>query len=620
MKKLVAVLLLAAFMCMSFAACKTPEPPAPPVAPRASEDCYTVYSGELTTINYLVTATTAEFAIAANCVDGLVEYDHLGIVRPSLATDWSVSEDGLVWTFHIRKGVKWMTYDKKEYAEVTAHDWVTAHKYAFNPANASSTANIAYERIKNGQEYYDGVITDFNEVGVKALDDYTLQYTLVAPCPYFLSMLTYVCFLPANQQFLDEVGEKFGTDHKNMLYCGAYIMTEWEPQNTRILEKNENYWDANNVHIKRIVAKYNKEASTLAPELFLRGEISGASIPTAILNDWMNDPERKEMIRPGAPSFYSYFYAFNFDPHFPDEYEPENWKIVVNNVNFRKSIFYALDRVSAMLTAEPYDPESRIINTVTPPNFVAAGGKDFTQFGPLAEITARDSFQPDKALEYRDKAKEELAGKAKFPVKIMMPYNTSSSDWTQRCQVVEQQLENLLGTDYIDVIPVGFPATGFLNTTRRAGNYALQECNWGPDYADPETYTDPFYPGGTYNWPEFAMEYVDENGVCEYQKLVDAAKKEVTDIEKRYELFAIAEAHLINEAMIIPYATGGGGYVATKMEPFTYPYAPFGMSDLKYKGQIVMEKPMNMEQYAEAKAKWEKDRAEALAAEAAKGN
>ncbi len=617
-KKLIPIMLLAV---MLLAGCTPkPEVPEPPVSKlRESGDVYGVYSGEITTINYLVTSTTAEFSVAANTVDCLVEYDNLGIVRPALATEWSVSDDGLVWTFKIREGVKWFNHKGEEYAEVTAQDWVDALKYTFNPDNASHTANISYSVIKNGEAYYTGEIDDFEQVGVKALDTYTLEYTLEHPVPYFLSMLTYCPFMPANGDFLAEVGDEFGTDHTNVLYNGAYIFSDWKHQDERVYVKNENYWDADNVHIEKIVSKYNKEASTLAPEMFLRGEITGAGIPTASLDEWMNDPERAKMVRPGSTSFYSYFYAFNFDPNFPDEYEPDNWKLAVNNRNFRKAIFHGLDRMAAVMTMDPYEPERMLNNTITPKNFVASGGKDYTLIGDLEKLTTTESFDKDLALEYRDKAKEELEGECTFPIKVMMPYSTSGTAWSNEAQIVEQQLEALLGEDFIDIIPVGFPPSGFLNATRRAGNYALQNCNWGPDYADPETYTEPFYPDGTYNWPEKATDpaYLLDDGRTVYEKMVDDACAEVVDIENRMELFAAAEAYVIEEAWVIPFRVGGGGYLATKLEPFASPYAPFGVADLQYKGQIVMEKPMSTEEYNAAREQWEKDRAAALAKEAA---
>jgi len=572
----------------------------------------TAYSGEISTINYLTTATTSEFALAANLVDTLIDYDKYGVVQPCLATEWSVSEDKLVWTFKLRQGVKWYTYEGKEYAEVKAQDFVDSIKYILNPDNGSKTSNIVYGVIKNAEKYYNGEITDFSQVGVKAIDDYTLQYTLEKPIPYFLSMLTYVCFFPVNGQFLEEVGDKFGTDNVNFLYNGAYIMQTFEPQTKRVLVANENYWDKEHVYIKKLNYIYNKEAATLAPELFLRGDIDYADIPASVLDEWMKDPEKKDLIRPNRTNFYTYFYAFNFNPHFAAEFEPENWKIAVNNVNFRKSIFHALDRKAAMLTAEPYNPEYRLNNTITPKNFVDLNGTDYTLLNGLAEFSNTDSFNKDLALSYKEKAMSELQGKAKFPVKVLMPYNTGLTDWTNRAQVIEQQLENLLGTDYIDVVIEAYPPTGFLDATRRAGNYALMECNWGPDYADPETYTDPFVPDSNYNWPHMAEGYTEANGKTKYENMVNAAKSEYLDLEKRYTLFAEAEAFLIDQAFVIPYSVGGGGYSASRLNPFESPYSPFGVSGERFKGQKILDKPMNTEEFNEALKQWEKERAEAL--------
>lgn len=602
MRKRIAVAILGIFLLAAAAVGAAPK----------SEDYYSVYSGELTTLNYLVVAAENEHSVIANVIDGLVEYDKYGVIVPSLATDWKVSSDGLVWTFNLRKGVKWVDSKGKDYAEVVAQDWVDAAKYLFDKKNASLTANIAYNVIKNGKAFFDGKETDFSKVGVKALDTYTVQYTLEKPVPYFLSMLTYVCFLPVNGQFLADQGTRFGTDHRTILYNGAYVVESFEPQVGRTLVRNDKYWDKEHVYIRRLIYKYNKEATTLGPQLFLRGEISSVGIPSSLIDSWMKDPAKKAIVRPAETSSYTYFYAFNFNPNFEAQYEPDNWKIVVNNKNFRKTIFHALDRRAAMITAEPYAPERRLQNTITPRNFVNASGKDFVDTSDLAKYAKTDTFSKTLALDFKAKAMAELAGKAKFPVKIMMPYNAGATDWTNRAQVVEQQLENLLGRDFIDVIPVSFPATGFLGATRRKGNYALQECNWGPDYADPETYTDPFVTGSNYNWPEKADGYKQANGKTVYENMVDAAKAEVVNIAKRYELFAKAEAYFIGEAFVIPYAIGGGGFTASKLEPFSYPFAPFGMSYLKFKGQTVFQKPLSTEAYNALKATWEAEREEAL--------
>lgn len=580
----------------------------------APQEYRTVYSGEITTINYLVTASTNEFALAASFVDTLIDYDRYGVAQPCLATEWKVSDDGLIWTLKLREGVKWVTHEGKEYAELVAQDFVDAMKYILDSKNESQTANIAYSVIKNAEKFYDAEITDFEQVGIKAKDKYTLEYTLEKPTPYFLSMLTYVCFFPVNGKFISETGDKFGTDNTTILYNGAYIMEAFEPQTRRALVANETYWDKENIYIKKINQTYNKEATTLAPELLLRGEIDYADIPSSVIDEWMKDATKKEMVRPNRTGFYTYFYCLNFDPKFAKEFEPDNWKIVVNNLNFRKSLFHALDRKAAMLTAEPYDPEKRILNTITPKNFVDLDGIDYTQLGKLANFTNTDSFNSKLALEFKEKALAELKGKAKFPVKVLMPYNTGGTDWANRAQVIEQQLENLLGADYVDLIIDPKPPTGFLKEVRRAGNYAFLECNWGPDYADPETYTDPFTPDNNYNWPHLAEGYKEANGKNTYENMVETAKAEVLDIGKRLTLFADAEAYFIDQAFVIPYAAGGGGYSASRLNPFESPYSPFGVSSERYKGQKIMEKPMNSEQFTKGLANWEKERADALKA------
>lgn len=572
----------------------------------------TVYSGELTTLNYLITSQENEFAADANLVDSLTEYDKYGVIKPALATNWTQSSDGLTWTFNLRKGVKWMTYDGKEYDELQAQDFVDSLKYVLDKKNNSDTANVAYSVIKNGEKYYNGEITDFSQVGVKAKDKYTLEYTLEKPTPYFLSMLTYVCFFPVNGKFLQETGSKFGTDNKTLLYNGAYILKTFEPQNSRVFEANDNYWDKNNVFIKKLTYTYNKEADTLGPELFTRGQITDASIPTASIDEWMKDATKKDSVRPASTNFYSYFYAFNFNPKYDAKYEPDNWKAAVNNIDFRKALAYGLDKKAAMLTSEPYEPDRRLSNTITPANFVDVKGTDYTKLGSLGKISGTSTFDESKAKEYKAKAMQELQGKVKFPVQVVMPYNTGTSDWTNRAQVVQQQMEKLLGTDFIKIVPVPYPPSGFLKATRRAGNYSFMECNWGPDYADPQTYTDPFTEESNYNWISMAEGYADTNGKSKYENMVEEAKNERLDVAKRDNLFAEAEAYLIDQAFVVPYAVGGGGFIASKLDPFSAAYSPFGVSSLKFKGQKVMAKPMNTETYKTEFAKWQKERADAL--------
>ena len=594
------------------------------VSAQASEtDTYrTLYSGEITSLNYLITSTTNEFAVAANIIDTLVEYDNYGQIQPSLAESWETSADGLTWTFHIRKDATWVRADGTFYANVTANDFVSSAKYILNAQNTSATADLLYGVVAGAEAYYDGTATpeagkeaapkmDWETVGVKALDDYTLQYTLDQQVPYFLSMTTYVCFMPVNQAFLDEMGTNFGlaTGNDTVLYCGAYILSEFKPQEKRVYTRNESYWDKDKVYIARIEETFNKEASNIAPELYMRGEIDAVgSLSSAVSAEWLKDEARADLIHPvRQTSFYTYFYAFNFDPKFDASYEPDNWKLAVNNENFRKSIYAGLDRVKAMLITDPDNAEELIFNTITPPNFVTSAGVDYVEIGALKAISEKGTatFDKEAALAFKDKAMAELtAAGATFPVKMLMYYNPSTSGWAEECQIVEQQLEGLLGTDYIDIIVEAGPTSGFLNATRRAGNYAFMKLNWGPDYADPETFTDPFVVGNNYNFLENCVGYEESDGTKTYNKLVDAAIAITDDITARYEAFATAEAYLIDNAFVVPFGTGTGGYTASRLDPFTAQFAPFGLSNERYKGQKLLDKPLNTEEFYDAYDQW----------------
>jgi len=587
----------------------------------AKNEYNTLYSGEVTSLNYLTTSTTNEFALAANVIDTLVEYDEFGQVKPSLAESWVTSPDGLTWTFKLRQGVKWVDGNGKEVAEVTANDFVAAAKYILNAQNASGTANILYGCVEGAKAYYQGTATakegeapapvmDWSTVGIKALDKYTLEYKLITPTPYFLSMTTYVCFMPVYEPFLTEKGTQFGlaTGNDTLLYCGAYYLSEFKPQEKRILTKNALGWDAANVHIEKISYKHNKEASTISSTLYLQGEVDSASIDNDVAAQWLSDPAKADYIRPvRQTSFYTYFYSFNFNPNkgLDAKYQPDNWEKAVTSENFRQSIFAGLDRVKAMTITDPDNAAELIYNSITPPNFVTYQGTDYVNMGELAAITAKGgaTFNAEEALKYKAAAMEELKDTVTFPVLVYMPYNTSVTGWAEESQIIEQQLEDVLGKDYIDVIIEGYPSSGFLNSTRRAGNYCLMKTNWGPDYADPQTYTEIFKDEG--NSYQFIADHAGiKNLSDEYYKLVNAAHAITDDIQARYLAYAKAEAFLIDHALTIPFGVGNGGYTASRIDPFTQQYAPFGISNERYKGSKLLDKPMSTVMYYDAYDKW----------------
>ncbi len=658
MIKRILALALCAAMMLSVVACTTtgqprasdapdqsarPQPSAPPSS-QPEDDKYVtdgtfryLYSSEISTMNYLKTGTTADFKPSANFVDTLIEYNEFGVAQPCLATGWSESDDGLVWTLNLRQGVKWYTNELDEYAEVTANDFVYGLQWILTPANESSNVDIVCSVIQNAREYFDGAITDFSQVGVKAVDDYTLEYTLSDTCPYFLSMLTYVAFMPVNQQFVEEYGDLFGTSNDTLLYNGAYYCTSWEPQSEFIWERNPNYWDVAKVYIKTVSGKYNAEAESLAPEMYLRGEIDEARIPVEILDSWMSKEDTKNIVRPNRATYDAMWWFFDFDPHFDEPYDSENFKLAVNNKAWRLSIVYGLDRVKAMTCYDPYSPEEYMMNTITPPNFVAMDGEDFTVTGELAAVTNQNWFQSETALQYKEQAIAELtqAG-CEFPVVIPYYYRVDQANQDLVAQVVEQQLEGLLGTDYIDIVPIAGPANNYNSEVRNAGKYGLMEEGWGPDYADPSTYAEPWGLSWSYNnrsmctQQEYLTGYVYtqedyDNGVIDdeayigaeqqiYDKMVQEAKAEKIDLAKRYELFAKAEAWLINEGMVIPFRVFSNGYAASKLTVFDGQYSSFGVCVWRYKGKQLLKEAMSLDEYQAAFAQWESDRAAALAA------
>lgn len=600
----------------------------------------TLYSGEVQTLNYLTTSTTNDYAISANIIDCLVDYDQYGNITPGLAESWESNDDMTEWTFHIRKGVKWVDNNGKEMADVTANDWVAAARYV-NDAAHESDNQYMYDTgavVHNAQAYYDYTAymlasengtkdTDADgeklepvdpvnaeDIGVEAPDDYTLVYKLDAPCSFFTSIVSYTSYMPVSQACLDEYGDSFGLDNESLWYNGAFVLSTYEPQEKHVLTKNASYWDKDHVYLDEVVSTYNADASSVEANMYKNGEIDYASISADLLDSWLKDDAVKDQVHGSRPdNSFSYFFCFNFDPQFDAQYEPDNWKLAVNNENFRKALMASLDRVKALTVSEPYNPEKLLNNTVTPANFAAAAGKDYTQYDALKDITNGDSFDAAKAVEYRDKAKEELEKEGcTFPVKVLMPYNPSSTNWDKECQVIEQQMESVLGTDFIDIIVQAGPETGFLSAVRRSGAYAFMKCNWGADYADPQTWAEPFTEGNNYNFWDISEDEETQAIYQEWTDKVTEAEAICTDDEARFNAFAEAEKLLIDHAIIVPFKIDDGGYTASKLNPLEGEFAPYGVALQRYKFQHLGEKSMSMDEFNTALAEWEEARTKAL--------
>ena len=618
-----------------------------------------LYSSQPSTLNYLTTASELEMSVGANCVDTLLEFDNKGVLKEGLATEWTFDESTLTWTFTLRDE-NWVDMNGEVVAAVTAQDFVDALRYELNPAYAASNVGLVTSYIAGADEYYTyqvnltnannnfvdddgttytvdgaGVVTvttpgsdpqtfepvDFESVGVKAVDDHTLTYTLTYAFPGFLSLLVYLPYEPAYGPLLEETGDQFATSAETTYSCGAFYLSEYVPLETWNMKKNPENYDADNVFIETISRVYNAEADVNGPEMVKRGEIDEATIGADILDSWLADEATKDMVSMDRPNTnYTYFYLFNFMPFYhefsgqtveglDDEYEPENWAKAINSTNFRKAFLYGINNAVTLAVTAPEGYEGYKLNTVTPPSFCANDdGVDYTQCGDLASIT--QFFDEAKAKEYRDAAIQELTAQGvTFPVKVQLPYNPATTNWDRQCQIFKQQLEGVLndGTDFIDIIITEGPSDNYLSAVRRAGKYCFQLCNWGADYSDPETETDPFYQaegerGSRYAYLRTGVEDGFITGetadaIMAYMKAVEEAKTITTDINARYEAFANAEAMLINNALVIPMGMSVPSYLATRLNYWEGQYASTGFSNKRLKGIHVLDHYVSMSEY-----------------------
>ena len=621
---------------------------------------YTVlYARQPATLNYLICSADPDLYHGTHCVDTLVEYDSRGKIREGLATSWEWDADTLTWTFHLRDE-NWVDYTGAVLGPVTAQDFVDALAYLLNPDYASGTASLVTPYVAGAEDYYNycvwrnnanngtvaedgttytidaaGTVTvtaadgstttcpavDFSSVGVAAVDEHTLTYTLNYDFPGFLSLLNYAPFEPAYGPMLAELGDQFCTSAETACSCGAFYLAEYTPLESWVMKKNPENYDKDNVYIDTIRYIYNQEALISGPEMVRRGEIDQATISSDILDSWLADDTTKDMVSMDRPETgKSYFYFFNFLPYahqFPNwnttgvdaQYQPDNWAKAVNSTNFRKAFLYAINPAVTLAVTAPEGYENYKLHTITPPSFCAdSKGVDYTECGALAKVT--DHFNEATAKQYRDAAVQELtAAGATFPIKVQYPYNPAVVDWDKQCQVFKQQVEGVLndGFDFINIIITQGPSDNFLNAVRRVGAYELMSYYWGADYSDPETEVYPFYQeagdrGTCYVFLRTGVEDGIVTGetadlVMQYMKLVEDAKAITEDLDARYEAFANAEAFLISNALAIPLGMPVPPYIATRLNLWEGQYAPTGLSSNRLKGVHILDHYVSMEEY-----------------------
>lgn len=602
----------------------------------ATESVYkTYFSSEYPSLNYYATIYGGVRGLAANSVEALVEPDQYGVYQPAMAESWTHNEDSSVWTFKLREGVEWVDYQgNKTGRTVTAQDYVDAVRYIGDPKNGAYSIRVVRDLIAGLYDYYwdlddidAGVKTDVSRedyvatfddvVGVKALDDYTVEYTLTMSVPYFLSLIEdSVLLLPVEYDYVMEQGDDFGVDNEHMLYCGAYYISEFQRDKKIVLTKNPHYWDVDSVTLDTIDYQMIPDGTT-ALEMFKRGEISSCTVEgeeylSLVGSEW------EQYLAPNDFSSSTNYLWLNFKSKNPE------FAKFIENENFRKALQYSVDREIIAYLREPVDPSRVVRNTIIAERLIYDDeGVDYTDYPGLKEIKETDYYNPEKAREYMLAAIEELCDEngnilgvepttvdmlpadsfevdGKLPVTVTY-VGTSDDEDLLMSQLIKTIIEESIGTDLIEV-HLSATTGNFYSTVTDMSNFDVYYDSLSVPYADPGSQLSRLTSDGAEN--------VGYYTVPEYDEMVTKAL-DTADTKERFAQFAQAEAYLINGAYMIPFISSLRGYYMTRVDSYGAPYVQYGST--KYKGMLVYSEPLSAEYIAQEKANWETERQAALA-------
>lgn len=355
------------------------------------------YTGDPEQWDILATSNAADAEMIIHTYDGLMEYDLEGSLQPALAESYEVSEDGLTYTFHLRQGVKWVDSQGRELAEVTADDFVAGMQHMLDAMGGLEY--LVQGVIAGVNEYIAGEITDFAQVGVKAVDTYTVQYTLEAPTSYFMTMLGYNVFAPMNRAYYESKGGKFGAEYDptsadyqygvtkdDIAYCGPFLVTNFTANNTIAFEANPTYWNKENMNVTKLTALYSDgtEATKNYKDI-MAGTIDGANLNSSAIELAKSEGNFDTLAYVTETEATSYMGFYNLNRNaFANTNdtttvvstqtvdEAARINAAMNNVHFRRAISYAVDR--AAFNAQDVGEDLKLNslrNTYTPGNFVS---------------------------------------------------------------------------------------------------------------------------------------------------------------------------------------------------------------------------------------------------------
>ena len=604
------------------------------------------FSANPTTFNYLLDYYADNTSVITNLVDGLLENDSYGNLTPALAEDWSVSADGLTYTYKLRKDAKWYTADGEEYAPVKAQDFVTGIKYAAD--NKGQAMDLIQNSIKGLNDYVTGATNDFTTVGVKALDDYTVEYTLTRPEPYWNSKTTNSILFPVNEEFLKSKDKEFGTLTPNsILYNGPYLLKDFTSKSSIEYVKNPHYYDHDKVTIEKVKLAYFDGSDQ---EMTIRNFESGAYSIAGVYPNSSNYAKTKEKYQDNIvyslqdkTSWYFNFNVnrktYNHTAKTTDE-QKKSAQTAILNKKFRQAINFGIDRTAYSAQSNGEEAASKTLrNTLVPPTFVQVGDKTFgevtasklvnygTEWSGINLADAQDAyFNKEKAQARFAEAKKELEAQGvTFPIHLDVPVDQTNKNAVSGMNSVKQTLETVLGSDniVIDVQQLStddFGNVAFLAPNPAARDYDLNFDGWVGDYQDPSTYLDPFNAETGFYLKIFGLdakedqELIKSLGLDTYTQLLKEADAENKDVAKRYEKYAEAQAWMIDNSLVMSAMSNGGTASVTKVTPFTRAYSLVGIKGdgNNYKYMKLQKDPVTKKQFDEAKAKWEAESKKAI--------
>lgn len=630
------------------------EPTAEPVEEYTGPDTFSMIANfDITTLDYVYNNKSSNGDYVNNFVEGLLTQDNHGKLVPGMASEWSCNDDASEWYFTIRDDAVWSTSAGEEYDAVTAEDFVTGLKHAVD--SKSETLGLVADLIVGLREYSDGT-GKWEDVGIKA-DGNQLTYTLTGPCGYFDGMTTYTILWPINAEFLESKGSDFGAvEPDSILYNGCYILSSLVPAQEVRFDANPNYYDAKNVFVQHVVVTYSDGKDPAQNfNMFVNGEVTSTtvnqSLPEVVAKAAELYPDNQYKSMTTATSYWGAFnwdrqmYALYNDPSVSTtsktDAQKADAKAAILNADFRRAVYaaYSAHAVEAITLGEEH-ADGVIRNTIVPYTFQTTS--DGRTYGSIVEKYAAELvadyegidlndghdawYNPELAKTFAERAKEELGDSvSEWPIHIDVPVYAASENQKNMQLAMKKSIEDAIG-EYV-VIDLQFLEgnssvyySSFYNQPTGEDNSIdlVFGAGWGPDYGDPLTYLHCFdvHDGDMLNYSGINIESQGQSeeqkavletlGLNEVQEIVDQATAATGD--ERIELFAKAEAMLLTNGILRPYATSGANISISKVKPFTVGYGLYGQAAYNqvpyFKYMQLLDEPVTAAEYEAAKEAW----------------